>query len=408
MSNTSNVGKVINLSENQQRAKDGVSSFNGRTGAVAPENGDYTAEQVGAVPIGRTVNNKDLSSDIVLSASDVPCDGAASGLEAKTVQAAIDELQETKLAAIDGQPGEFMGFGPDGEPTALPASRGIPPGGGLWDVLKKKSNTDYDAGWTSITDIVVMNNAYGRNGVYRDGIISWNTPPSDEFYAEIAAGTFKNMFIGDQLAVTWGNSGFLDNFYIAAFDYFRGPFNSDLPHHIVVVPRYSLGEDKMNSTATTQGGYVGSSVHTTALEPIRAKIREVFGSGHVMKHDLHLCNAVSNGHPCGGLWVNTDVELMTEQMVYGSGVYRASSNRWDHSFVEKSQLPIFALNQSILDDYMSYSSFWLRDVVSDSEFACVNGATNMSIQNAEGTWTPVRAASFPSKRDASDSLKIIP
>lgn len=63
----------------------GVSSFNGRTGAVTPQTGDYTAAQVGArpdtwtptaaqvgaVPATRKVNGKPLSSDISLSASDV-------------------------------------------------------------------------------------------------------------------------------------------------------------------------------------------------------------------------------------------------------------------------------------------------------------------------------------------------
>lgn len=49
----------------------GVSSFNGRTGAVTPQAGDYTAAQVGAVPTTRKVNGKPLSSDITLTASDV-------------------------------------------------------------------------------------------------------------------------------------------------------------------------------------------------------------------------------------------------------------------------------------------------------------------------------------------------
>ena len=63
----------------------GVTSFNGRTGAVVPASGDYTADQVGArpstwtpsasdvgaVPTSRTVNGKALSQDISLSASDV-------------------------------------------------------------------------------------------------------------------------------------------------------------------------------------------------------------------------------------------------------------------------------------------------------------------------------------------------
>ena len=63
----------------------GVTSFKGRTGAVTPQSGDYTAEMVGArpstwtpsaadvgaVPTSRTVNNKALSADISLTASDV-------------------------------------------------------------------------------------------------------------------------------------------------------------------------------------------------------------------------------------------------------------------------------------------------------------------------------------------------
>lgn len=49
----------------------GVTSFNGRTGAVSPASGDYTAAQVGAVPTSRTVNSKALSSNISLTAADV-------------------------------------------------------------------------------------------------------------------------------------------------------------------------------------------------------------------------------------------------------------------------------------------------------------------------------------------------
>lgn len=77
----------------------GVSSFKGRTGAVTPQSGDYTAAQVGArpdtwtptaaqvgaVPASRKVNGKALSGDIGLTASDV---GAAT---IEQVNAAIDE-----------------------------------------------------------------------------------------------------------------------------------------------------------------------------------------------------------------------------------------------------------------------------------------------------------------------------
>ena len=41
--------KVLSVTSGGGEA--GVSSFNGRTGAVVPQDGDYTAEQVGALPI---------------------------------------------------------------------------------------------------------------------------------------------------------------------------------------------------------------------------------------------------------------------------------------------------------------------------------------------------------------------
>lgn len=77
----------------------GVTTFNGRSGAVTPQTGDYTAEMVGArpstwtpsaddvgaVPTARTVNGKALSADITLDAEDVGAipasqKGAASGV----------------------------------------------------------------------------------------------------------------------------------------------------------------------------------------------------------------------------------------------------------------------------------------------------------------------------------------
>ena len=55
----------------QDAPASGVTSFKGRAGAVVPQDGDYTASQVGAVPTSRTVNGKPLSSDVTLTATDV-------------------------------------------------------------------------------------------------------------------------------------------------------------------------------------------------------------------------------------------------------------------------------------------------------------------------------------------------
>lgn len=55
----------------QEAPEGGVLSFNGRAGAVVPQEGDYNAEMVGAVPEERTVNGKALSTDITLTADDI-------------------------------------------------------------------------------------------------------------------------------------------------------------------------------------------------------------------------------------------------------------------------------------------------------------------------------------------------
>lgn len=87
---TGTQGQVVGFDANgsavAQAAPDtGVTTFNGRTGAVTPQSGDYTAAQVGArpvtwtptasdvgaVPTTRKVNNKALSEDISLTAADV-------------------------------------------------------------------------------------------------------------------------------------------------------------------------------------------------------------------------------------------------------------------------------------------------------------------------------------------------
>lgn len=65
----------------------GVRSFNGRSGAVLPVAGDYTAAQVGAVPVERKVNQKALGQDITLTPEDIGAAGSGHGHAASDVTA---------------------------------------------------------------------------------------------------------------------------------------------------------------------------------------------------------------------------------------------------------------------------------------------------------------------------------
>lgn len=82
----------------ESAAGGGVLSFNGRTGYVEPQAGDYTASDVGAVPTTRKVNGKALSADVTLSASDVGADPAGTA----AAMGATKQNTITALGVLEG------------------------------------------------------------------------------------------------------------------------------------------------------------------------------------------------------------------------------------------------------------------------------------------------------------------
>ena len=209
-------------------------------------------------------------------------------------------------------------------------------------------------------------NAGAHNAVYRGKALGSSV--SEEQYAAIRAGTFDDLYIGDY----WTIGGV--NYRIAAFDYFLNTGDTKCTdHHVVIVPDDRLYTAVMNSVNTTQGGYVGSDMYKSNLGQAKTTIKSAF-SGHVLKHRIYLVNAVANGRASGGAWCDSEVDLMCEQMVYGSGVFSPVSTGDGASIpssqrVEKSQLPLFAFDSMANIGH----GYFLRDVVSQSSYACVGG-----------------------------------
>lgn len=205
-------------------------------------------------------------------------------------------------------------------------------------------------------------NAGAHNAIYRGKFLG--TSVTEAQYAAISAGTFDDLYIGDY----WTIGGV--NYRIAAFDYYLNSGDTACTaHHVVLVPDTCLYNAAMNSTNTTAGGYVGSKMYTTGLADAKTTINNAFGSAHILTHRQYLCNAVSNGKPSGGSWYDSNVELMTEQNVYGGKVFGVGN---DGSTVpalytvDKSQYPLFAFRPDLI---FNRTSFWLRDVVSAANFA---------------------------------------
>ena len=220
---------------------------------------------------------------------------------------------------------------------------------------------------------LLFNNAGAHNAIYRGKSLGSTVTTAQ--YAAIKAGTFDDLYIGDY----WTIGGV--NYRIAAFDYYLNSGDTNCTtHHVVIVPDTCLYNAQMHNTSsggyeggaanTTTGGYVGSDMYKSNLEQAKTTIKSAF-SGHVLKHRIYLTNAVANGRASGGAWCDSEVDLMCEQMVYGSGIFSPvsdGSNVPANYRVEKSQLPLFQHEPSRI---CNRNNWWLRDVITASLFALV-------------------------------------
>ena len=222
---------------------------------------------------------------------------------------------------------------------------------------------------------LLFNNAGAHNAIYRGKSLGSTVTTAQ--YAAIKAGTFDDLYIGDYWTI--GDV----NYRIAAFDYYLNSGDTSCTtHHVVIVPDTCLYNAQMHNTSsggyeggaanTTAGGYVGSDMYKSNLEQAKTTIKSAF-SGHVLKHRIYLTNAVANGRASGGAWCDSEVDLMCEQMVYGSGIFSPvsdGSNVPANYRVEKSQLPLFQHEPSRI---CNRNNWWLRDVITASCFADVSG-----------------------------------
>lgn len=92
----------------------------------------------------------------------------------------------------------------------------------------------------------------------------------EELETKITNGDFSDLFVGDFITKSTTVNGVSEDvdYVFAGFDYYRRIGNSGnglTNHHAVIVPRTSFTETiKMNSEATTAGGYYGSAAHGIA------------------------------------------------------------------------------------------------------------------------------------------------
>ena len=220
---------------------------------------------------------------------------------------------------------------------------------------------------------IIPSNAGAHNGIYRGKDIT-NLFYDGTLSQQIAAGTFDDIFIGDYIIGKVSKRKYL----VADINYRlnMGDTECTTPH-ILMVPEKIMGTAKMNDTNITTEAYVGSKMYTEYLAPFKAVIQNDFETSHIVQHRNLFANAVTNGYESAGGWFDSTIELMNEIMVYGSNIFHNIQNGANLAYnytMDKQQLSLFRLKPALTvarNDAGERYWYWLRDVVSASNFADV-------------------------------------
>lgn len=230
-----------------------------------------------------------------------------------------------------------------------------------------------------IDDRIYRFNGISVNEIFPPGALLHNSRPRMKFlgnqvtpeqYKSISDGTFEDLYVGDY----WIINDVLWRIY--DFDYYLNCGDSNnisTMHHVVIVPDKSLYNAKMNDTNTTVGGYYNSTMYNTNLNQAKTIINTAF-NGHILNHRICVTNAVSNGQGSATIWVNSTVDLMCSQMVFGSGIFSpvaSGSIIPANNVVEKSQLSLFRHSQNFINPYRE--NWWLRDIISTTQYIRIRG-----------------------------------
>jgi hypothetical protein len=220
--------------------------------------------------------------------------------------------------------------------------------------------------------------AAGHNGIYRGRDLT-NIYTIDEICQMVSDGTFEDLYIGDYITVTIPDVSYTigDTEYIdpsqevdIVFADFNTIYDSNTTkNHITCVPRKCFNlKAAMNSTNTTEGGYVATDMHTIVLPAYTTALQEVLNN-HIINYYTKLPSGFNeSGSTMDGIswsgggygytseWINsyTQLCLMNEIQVYGVRV--GSSSLYDIG-EHNTQFSLFRLETEFI--YKLKTSIWL-------------------------------------------------
>lgn len=234
-------------------------------------------------------------------------------------------------------------------------------------------------------------NAGAHNSIYRGKLLGssvtadqWNCLTSN---AESNGTLFKDMYVGDywQNDVTINGVTKTVRWYVAGFNYWK---KSGVSNHVVIVPNRNLVESAtINASETAAGSYFNSDFRTgnnsnTARSTCRTIIEGVFATGsgstrntHILTYQGYVKKSLASGgrYEASGGWEDCDIELPTENHMFGCTFFSNACNGTaiaHRQTYDTTQLPLFTYDSSLIP---IGSSYWLRDIASDTSWTIVSG-----------------------------------
>ena len=198
--------------------------------------------------------------------------------------------------------------------------------------------------------------------------------------AQITAGTFDDLFVGDY----WTINGV--NWRIADFDtYYRtGDTGTIVGHHVTVVPDTNLYVAQWNDTADTSSGYVGSKIRanikaaSASAAGAEEKVIAAFGSSHVLNYTEQYPTTYVNGAATAGATTNARVELMSEFQLLGAQVWSTGGRGFEVG-IGNRQFSLFRLAPRFVHGRVVH---WTRSVRNATSVAIINGAGSIGYASA--------------------------
>ncbi len=234
-----------------------------------------------------------------------------------------------------------------------------------------------------------------RRNTYRGkDITSYHNDGS--LYEMISSGRFDDIYVGDYIIannITWLVAD-IDNYLYSGYKEGASDGGSMNKHHLTIIPASYLTTAAMNSTNTTEGGYVNSAMKKSTLPSVlNTYVKPAFGS-HILTYNTLLTNSVNatapsnagsgwQGSSNGWGWYESQIDLMSEKNVYGADAF--SSSAYDTG-IDNRQYAIFQLKPELMNTNGKGGkfSYWLKNVSSSTYFAYAYGDGGSGSSSASG------------------------